>query len=138
MTDEAPPFGDLQPLTGLREGFAFSVTVSNDTYLKNMYVKLDHARQWFQEVDDVYHAQTAVKRPRRASKRLVSKNVLLVSRCGTPHGVMFELVSSAGQFHCRLSRGWQSFCKANAVGLHDRLTFETHRDHDVAFVFEGK
>jgi len=123
----------LRPQVG--NSLAFCATISNSSYLKSLHVKLAHARNWLSDVDRIYLSRNGGgKRPSRASKRLLTKTVQMIDVSGAPHVVLFEFLSSKGQLHCRLSRGWDSFCRANGVAVQDRLTFETHRDHDLVFV----
>ena len=128
-------FDDFDSRPQLGNSLAFCATISNSSYLKSLHVKLAHARNWLSDVDRIYLSRNGGgKRPSRASKRLLTKTVQMIDVIGAPHVVLFEFLSSKGQLHCRLSQGWDSFCRANGVAVQDRLTFETRRDHDLVFV----
>lgn len=117
-------------------------TISNDTYLRRVYLSPEQALCLFPGLQP-FSATATMARQVRASLRskVTTQDVVLVTRDGRRWSSVFEcVVSTNGQLHCRLVNGWSQFCKDNGVAVHDSVVLESSstNSNEIVAIVERK
>ena len=115
-------------IKGGRHGFSKFVrrTITNKTYLRRLYFSPEQASCLFAGIKfDLTPFIPSRKRRTLLKSKEVNYDVELTTCDGQRWTSGFECaVSTNGQLHCRLVKGWSQFCRDNGVAAHDSVVFE--------------
>ena len=119
-----PPTPDGDPQTCSQGGtLAFQRLVSNESYMRRMYLEQRVARILFSEMESHFE-QTLRQRSRVKKGPRLCRPITLVDEAGCKWTAVCTCFVSGGQLHCRLTDGWSAFCKGNRLHLFDRVVFQ--------------
>jgi hypothetical protein len=112
----------LRSMRGLRpHGRSVRRRITNDTYLRRLYMPPDSVMRLFPSLSSKLLAMTET-RPQRAPPPCLSQDFMLSDPTGRSWRLTCDCkISSSGVLHCRLVGGWSCFCRDNNIAVQDEV-----------------